>query len=183
MSKYYARWNSGFEVIWRDLTWAEYRRFKKIYDTSPFDEPMEVAIEIYKLVRLNGPDPSFAPAGIPGFICKQQMINNPFSGSFEDINPAIEIARKLVSSNYLISAKALIASTLNYKIEEIDGWDSSTFFIRLAQTEIATGRTFDPVNPKTTAIPNKLTPQITKKNLSPSQQKAIIRAKEERGRG
>lgn len=181
MSKYIAQWRDGFEVVWRSLTWAEYKSFKHRYDQSPFEEPMDVALDIYKLVYSQGPDPKYVPAGILGYICKQQMRNNPYSGRYEDIAPAVKLARQVVTSNYLLSAKGMIAAALNYRPEEIDNWDPNTFFIRLAQAEVATGRNFDPVNPK---APQTLDAPIqsTKKSLTTSQQKALKRAKEV-GRG
>jgi hypothetical protein len=184
MSTYQAVWRDGFQVIWRNLTWSEYQRFRKQYEQSTFEEPMEIALDIYRAVCIKGPDPNFVPAGIPGFICKQQMISNPFSGLYEDIAPAVEMARKIVTNDYLLSAKALIASTLNYRPEEIDNWDPNTFFVRLAQTEVANGRTFDPVDPKVLKdSKGRPIPPNIKKNLSPTQQKALDRAKSDRGRG
>lgn len=182
MSQYIAQWRDGFQVVWRNLTWKEYREFKSRYENSPFSEPMDVALDIYRTVYIKGPDPKFVPAGIPGFICKQQMQSNPFSGRFEDIAPAIQIARNVVTSDYLLSAKALVASILNYKPEEIDNWDPNTFFLRLAQAEVASGRTFDPVDPKASKdIKGNPAPQKIKRNLSPTQKLAIDRTKQERG--
>ncbi len=180
MSQYVATWRSGFQVIWRNLTWIEYRQFKQRYEQSPFEEPMDIALDIYSLVYLKGPDPKFAPAGIPSFICKQQMVNNPFSGLYTDIAPAVEMSRRLVTGDYLLSAKAIIAATLNYKPEEIDNWEPNIFFLRLAQAEVANGRTFDPVDPRAIKDPNNIPKR--KKNLSPSQQKAFDRTLE-RSRG
>lgn len=179
MSQYYAKWKSGFSVIWRNLTWNEYRKFKSVYDRSPFQEPMDVALEIYKTVLVDGPDPIGVPAGIPGYICKQQMLNNPFSGRYEDIASAIELSRRAVTGNYLLSAKALIAATLHYKPEELDNWDPNTFFLRLAQTEVACGRTFDPIDPLALkdSKGNPVPPSI-KNPLSPTQLKALERTKE-----
>lgn len=180
MSNYIATWRDGFSVTWRNLTWNEYRHFKSRYDKSPFQEPMDIALDIYEAVLINGPDPKFVPAGIPGFICKQQLVNNPFSGRYEDIAIALDMSRQAVTGNYLLSAKALIASTLNYKPEEVDGWDAATFFLRLAQTEIASGRTFDPVNPKVLKDSNgkPVPPKIKTKPLSSTQIKAIERSRE-----
>lgn len=184
MSHYVARWRDGFEVVWRNLTWGEYRGFRQRYEQSPFQEPMDVALAIYETVRVEGPDPKFVPAGIPGYICKQQMLNNPFSGRFEDVAPAMEMARRIVTGDYLLSAKALIAATLNYRPEEIDSWDPNTFFLRLAQTEIANGRTFDPVDPRALKdSTGKPVPPKIKKNLSPTQQKALDRTRDRAARG
>lgn len=179
MSQYIAKWKDGFEVVWRNLTWKEYREFKQRYDQSKFEEPMDVALDVYRTVYIDGPDYKFVPAGIPGYICRQQMSNNPFSGTYEDLSSAIKMARNVVASNYLLSAKGIIAATLNYKPEEIDNWDPNTFFLRLAQTEIASGMTFDPVNPK---APKSTNESIPKKNLSSAQQKAVDRTRE-RNRG
>lgn len=185
MSQYVAQWRDGFQVVWRNLTWKEYREFKSRFENSPFAEPMDVALDIYQAVYIKGPDPKFVPAGIPGFICKQQMVNNPFSGRYEDIAPAVEMSRRVVTGDYMLSAKALIAASLNYKPEEIDNWDPNIFFIRLAQAEVATGRTFDPVDPKVSKDTkgNSATQKLQKKPLSQSQQLALDRTKQERGRG
>ena len=179
MSKYIATWPSGFTVMWRNLTWVEYRRFHAAFEMSPFVEPMKLALEIYKTVYIDGPDVNSVPAGIPAFICKQQMINNPFGGSFADLSQAIGLARQAVNGDYLLLAKGIIASTLHYKIEEIDQWDPNTFFIRLAQAEVATGRTINPVNP---SIQQSQQAQKAKRPLSSTQQKAADRTKE-RDRG
>lgn len=181
MSQYIAQWKDGFIVQWRNLTWSEYRGFKRRLDVSIFDEPMDIALDIYKIVRIDGPDPRFVPAGIPGYICKQQMVNNPFSGRFGDIHSAIEMARKTVTGDYLLSAKAIIAATLNYKPEEIDNWDPNIFFVRLAQAEVASGRTFEPVNPEAPKTSSTIPDQFKlKKNLSTTQVKALDRTRKDR---
>lgn len=145
---------------------------------------MDVALGIYKTVYLDGPDPKYVPAGIVGYICDQQMSTNPFSGRYKDLVPALSVARQVVQGDFLQSTKGIIAATLNYKLEEIDQWDPVTFFTRLAQTELATGRTFEPVDPHAeispTGKPKKL--QKPKKDLTASQQIALDRTKQERGR-
>lgn len=181
MSQYIAQWRDGYQVVWRNLTWAEYRKYRQRYEESPFEEPMDVSLEIYRLVYIKGPDPDFVPAGIAGYICKQQMLNNPFSGRYDDIAPAVSMARQVVGNDYLMSAKALIATTLNYKVEDIDSWDPNKFFIRLAQAEISTGRTFDPVDPnapkdaKGHPIPKK-----PNRPLTQAQKAALDRTREAR---
>jgi hypothetical protein len=185
VSQYVAKWRDGYQVVWRNLTWAEYKRFKDLYAESPFAEPMDVALNIYQLVYIKGPDPKIVPAGIAAFITKQQMHNNPYSGRYEDIAPAVAMARQIVMSDYLLSAKALIASTLNYRPEEIENWDPNTFFLRLAQAEVASGRTFDPVDPKAPKdtkgqpIPQKK----PHRPLTQAQQQAIERTREARIKG
>lgn len=183
MSKYIAKWSDGFTVVWRNLTYSEYQNFRSRYEQSPFEEPMDISLDVYRTVCIDGPDYRLIPAGIPGFICKQQMLNNPFSGKYEDVVAAVNSARRVVTNDFLLSAKALIASTLNYKPEEIDAWDPNLFFIRLAQTEIATGRLFEPVDPKTPKDLMNSTQKKPSKILSSSQQKAINRTKEDRSIG
>lgn len=187
MSQFYAKWRDGFEVVWRNLTWSEYKKFAPRYENSPFAEPIDVALDIYKQVLIEGPDPAFVPAGIPAYICKQQMINNPFSGRYEDVANAVELSRRAVVGDYLQSAKALIANALHYKLEEIDQWDPNKFFLRLAQAEIALGRTFDPVKPKRhrgqAPIDDPEVQKILKKKLTPSQALALERTARERAGG
>lgn len=182
MSQYVARWRDGYQVVWRNLTWAEYRTFQKRYEESPFEEPMDVALDIYRLVYLKGPDPKVVPAGIAAFITKQQMRNNPFSGRYTDLMPAVAMARQIVNSDYLLSAKGLIAATLNYKPEEVDGWEPNTFFLRLAQAEVASGRTFDPVDPRTPkdAKGNPVNKKPPHRPLTQAQQNAMDRTREAR---
>jgi len=185
MPQFYAKWRDGFEVIWRNLTWSEYKQFQFRFDNSPFIEPVSLALEIYKLVLIEGPDPAFVPAGIPAYILKHQMLSNPFSGRFEDIAPALELSRRAISGNYLEAAKALIASTLHYKVEEIEQWDPNRFFLRLAQAEVALGRTFDPVDPNKkkrgqAAKDDPEVQKILKKELTPSQKIALNRTQRER---
>lgn len=185
MSKYFASWREGLEVVWRNLTWAEYKTFKDNYEQSPFEEPMEVALGIYATVYLQGPDPKYVPAGIAAYICKQQMISNPYSGRYEDIAPALELARRVVTGDYLLSAKALISSTFNYKLEEIDSWDPNKFFLRLAQTEVVTGRSFEPMDPKAPkdASGNPIQQKKKHKPLTLAQQNALDRTREARAKG
>lgn len=142
---------------------------------------MDVSLDIYKLVHIKGPDPDFVPAGIPVYICEQQMINNPFSGNFQDISAAMNMARRVVHGDFLLSAKAMIASSLHYKIEDMGDWDPTTFFVRLAQAEIVSGRSFDPVDPK--AIQANIKKAPNKREFTPVQQKAIERIKERNRNG
>ncbi len=180
MSQYFAQWRDGYQVVWRNLTWAEYKKFQTRYEESPFQEPMDVALDIYRLVYIKGPDPDFVPAGIPSYICKQQMLNNPFSGRYEDLVPAVEMARQLVNRNYLVAAKGIIASTLNYTIEQVESWDPNTFFLRLAQTELTTGRTFDLVDPKAPKDAKGNPIKKPHRPLTQAQQAAIDRTREAR---
>lgn len=180
MAQFIAQWSDGFTVRWRNLTKAEYKQFRQAYETSKFVEPMSVVLQLYETVLQDGPDPRFVPAGIPAFIAKHQLVDNPFSGQYEHVVPAINMARQVVQNDYMMAATALIASTLNYKPEEIEQWDPNTFFLRLAQTEIAIGRPFEPVDPKTPkdARGNPISDKKVKKPLTPIQEKVIARRRE-----
>lgn len=177
MSKYLARWEDGYVVEWRNLTWKEYNSFKIRYRSSPFKTPMDVAMDIYKICRINGPVPAAVPAGIVAFICKQQMENNPFGGNVKDVASALRQARLAVENDYFLAATGLIANTLNYKIDEIVDWDPQTFFLRLAQSEIVTGHKLNVAQPEA-----QDKPQIRKKELSPRAEIARQRVRD-RDRG
>lgn len=180
MAQFVAQWPDGFIVRWRNLNKAEYKQFRTAYETSRFAEPIDVALELYQTVLQEGPDPKHVPAGIPAFIAKHQLVDNPYSGQYEHVQPAINMARHMVQNDYLMAATALIASTLNYRPEEIEQWDPNTFFIRLAQTEIALGRPFEPVDPKAPkdARGNPINDKKIKKPLTDTQRKAIARSRD-----
>lgn len=179
MAQFVAQWQDGLTVSWRNLTKGEYHKFKELYDNSLFVEPMQMCVALYNTVKIDGPDSRYVPAGIPAFITKHQLLNNPFSGTYEDIAPALEMARKAVTGDYLKAATAIIAATLNYKPEEIEQWDPNLFFIRLAQAEMALGRPFDPTDPKAPkdAQGNPISNKKIKKPLTPTQQKALERTR------
>src|SRR5271163_1921202 len=111
MSKFVARWADGFVVVWRNLTWAEYKALKPRIDNSPFVEPMDIAMDVYRLVLIEGPDPRFVPAGMAAFVFKHQTIDNPFNGKFKDIDLALTLSRNMVMGDYLLAARGIIAHT------------------------------------------------------------------------
>lgn len=178
MAHFEAQWGDGYRVRWRNLTKIEYTRFKRAFDSSRFSEPMAVANELYATVLQDGPDPRYVSAGISAYIAKHELLNNPFSGRYEDIAPAIEMARRVVTGDYLLAASAIISATLNYKPEEIEQWDPNTFFIRLAQAEIANGRTFDPVDPRIKKDAKGNPQKKIKKPLTTAQEKVIARTRD-----
>lgn len=177
MSQYFAQWRDGYQVVWRDLTWSEYKLFKLRYDQSPFLHPMDLSMDMYRTLLVKGPDPKVVPSGIPAYICNQQMKGNPFSGDFRDISNALALSRQAVQSNFLISAKGMIASILHYRVEEMDNWDPTTFFIRLAQAELASGRNFQPLDPRTVEPTDPNYRPKKQYTLNSAQQKALDRVK------
>jgi hypothetical protein len=160
MTRYTATWPDGFTVIWRNLTWAEYKEFKPLLDNSIFQSPAALSIKVYRACLIDGPTPEIVPAGIADFIAKQQMVNNPFCGEFAVLTNYLRAARTVLASNYLMGAKALIAHTFNYKFEEIDAWDVDMFFLRLAQAELVSQRITSPVDPNAKEVKTPSKEQI-----------------------
>jgi hypothetical protein len=150
VTRYQAIWPDGYRVVWRNLTWAEYRGFPL---ASRLKNPMDLYMGIYRVCRIEGPLPEVVPAGIVDWIGRQQTQGNPFSGQYADISRSLELARGIVQGNYLLSAKALIAAAFHYKPEEIDAWDADTFFVRLSQAELVLGRQLNPADPNAKAKP------------------------------
>lgn len=127
MAVFTAQWQDGISVKWRSLTWKEYQ-----YSVSP--GTTETFLGIYDKVSLDGPKSDIVPAGVAVYVAQQVLLNNPFSGDINQIKTALATARKQVSS-YMNRARALVCSVLHYKLEDIDTWDSDTFFERLAMAE------------------------------------------------
>lgn len=183
MSTYRAQWSDQI-VIWRDLTWSEYRQLippnELVFPKdSGIIDPMW-AMEVYKTCCISGPTPPFVMAGIVQQIAAQQLVNNPFAGDYESIDKALTNARNKVNSSYLNAAKALICAAFHYKMEEIDNWSADIFFMRLAQSELVLGEVIklkDPNAKEVPAIGKKGKTFPVKDNLgrplSPSQVKGV----------
>lgn len=139
-TQYVAGWKSGVAVSWRAITWAEYRQFTQ---SMTHKLPMEVYIDLYRAVLLEGPDITEAPAGVVEFVGKAMLARNPFGGQFDDIKHAVDLKRN--SQDFLENAKTLIAGLFRYTFEEIDQWDADTFFDRYAKAEFLSGKQLDPV--------------------------------------
>ena len=164
-----ATWPSGTRVVWRDLTWGEYRDAR-----SRQGPPAEVALHVYKLCVVHGPRPEEIPAGIMMWIYKDQLEKSPFSGSFQTLSLPLENARKKVTDSYLLCAQAFIASVFKIPIEVMDGWDSETLLTRLAQAEFVSGVPLNPMDPKSVKD-SKSKLQRKKKQLTDAQQIALER--------
>src|ERR1700758_511810 len=123
----------GYQVTWRNLTWKEFRTLLPLKERSSFQYPMDLAMQVYELCRVEGPVPPVVPAGIAIHICQQQMANNPFGGDIDAIRQGLSLGRMAVEKNWLIAAKAMISSALHVPIQAIDDWDADQFFVRLAQ--------------------------------------------------
>lgn len=157
-------------VTWRSIQWGEYRKIRSLQAM-----PAEKALEVYKLVKLEGPDADTLPSGIMMWIYRYEMEENPFSGDFKKISGPLEQKRQEVIGNYLISVQGFIASVFKTPFAEMDTWDSETLLRRLAQAEFFTGVTLNPTNPD--APTGKLTKK-PKKSLTPAQEKAVERRQE-----
>lgn len=169
---YQAIWPDGYHVVWRNLTWKEYNQLKPEWDRRIFADPISVYLEVYRLCKVRGPEIGVIAAGIVNWIGKHQMIGNPFNGEFQTITKAIQIARLEVSNTFLLGAQAIIASAFKISLEEMDTWDSETFFRRLAQAEIVMGRAVEPGNP---AEDPKLKARKQKRPLNKSQELVLER--------
>jgi hypothetical protein len=180
MQAFFATWPSGRKAKWRSLTWAEYKRFEH---QLTYDSPACVYADVYGTVLIEGPpldgDPVFqAPAGLVEWIAKA-MLNNPFSGEYERLKPALDMKRAELSASYLESAKAIVAGIFRYTFEEIEQWDAEMFFERLAAAEFVSGRKLEPGDPrKRQKKPGPNDPKkerLPKKELTLAQQRVIDR--------
>jgi hypothetical protein len=108
------------------------------------------------------------------WIYQDELENNPFNGSFKSLIIPLQNSREKVSSTYLLSAQAFIASVFKIPFEAMDGWDSETFLCRLAQAEFVSGVPLNPVDP--TAPQHGLSGgkgKKPKRQLTPAQQKVV----------
>lgn len=138
---YRASWPSGVCVIWRSLTWKEYRALSSL----PVGDQARY-IAVYRQVLIAGPPAEKVPAGIAVWIGRYELENNPFSGNLKPI----QVQRKKSAAwgqSYLNASRAIVAWAFGYKFEELDEWDANTFFNRLAQAEYIFGKPFDPQDP------------------------------------
>lgn len=181
-TQYIAAWKDGTAVVWKGLSWAEYRTFSRRLQA---ESPIEVYIDLYRALVVEGPDVGEAPAGVVEFVAKSMLETNPFGGQFPDIQHALTVRRD--AQDYLQNAKALVAGIFRYTFEEIDTWDADTFFDRVAKAEFLAGKTLDPENPAEVAAAleakrsGKQPPQRRKKKpLTEAQQMVLDRVRETR---
>ena len=165
-TQYIAAWKSGVAVRWRSLTWSEYRQFKQ---QLTYSSPVEVYIDLYRAVLLEGPDVVDAAAGIVDFVGRSMLETNPFGGEYLDIAHALIVKR--ASQTYLDTARALVAGLFHYSFEEIDTWDADIFFLRVAQAEFLAGRALDPEDPAIAIAEAEAAKDPTKKRRPPQRPK------------
>lgn len=142
---YRAKWWVGDEPVvflWRALTRKEYRRVMSV----PGLDYLRHA-EVYRTALLAGLKLEEVPAGIVSWIGEHELRTNPFSGNYAAIKRQKDSAADW-SLDYLNAGSALISCLFGYKFEEIDDWDSTTFFRRLAQAEYVRGKDLELVDPK-----------------------------------
>lgn len=164
-----AVWPSGTRVVWRSLTWGEYRDLKSLQGV-----PAEKALEVYKLVLLDGPGPDKVPAGIMLWIGNHELEQTPFGGAFQILNKSLQEARAKVQTSYLLSAQAFISSVFKIPFGDMNAWDSDTFLQRLAQAEFVSGVPLNPVDPSA-PVSKELRQSRKKKPLNNTQQMAVER--------
>lgn len=168
-----ATWPSGTRIVWRGLSWGQYREVH-----SHQGPPAEKALKVYQYCVTEGLAPEQIPAGIMMWLYQYEMENSPFSGSFRAISGPLQKYREKITGTYLLSAQAFIASVFKIPFEKMDEWDTETFLTRLAQAEFVSGVPLNPVDPTTTAkgaSGNKMETRRPKKPLTEVQQIALER--------
>jgi hypothetical protein len=144
MTQYQAQWADGTVVRWRALSWVEYRRFQ--HRVSALDAT--TVCDIYTTCVIQGPPPERVPAGVAQFICEQLLEGNPFGGDAKLLKQAVSQARQQLQNSYFLQARALIMRAFHCSFEDIDKWDASLFFERLAMAEMIVGVNVEPVDPR-----------------------------------
>jgi hypothetical protein len=142
--KFFARWPSGREVVFRSLSWAEFQKYEH---ELQYRRPMEVYLDIYRAVVLQGPSDRDVTGGIVEYIGRAMVDHNPFNGKYEDIKRALELKRGALQGNYLVAAQAVISSLFQIPVETIATWDSEKFFEYVAMAEFVSGRKLEPGDP------------------------------------
>lgn len=164
-----ATWPSGTRVSWRSPSWGEYKEVNSFHGP-----PAERAQKLYELIKIDGPSIDRVPAGIPMWLLQYEMENSAFSGTFQALSQQLEQFRNKVRDTYLLSAQAYIASVFKVPFEKMDEWDSDTFLTRLAQAELVSGSTLNPMDPQASKSRNsKVDAKRPKKPLTPTQQKVV----------
>jgi hypothetical protein len=138
-----ATWPSGTRVVWRSLTWGEFREIRSLRGT-----PAEIALAVYQTCLLEGPPPELVPAGAMLWISRDELENSPFAGSFTSLSRALQQIRNTLPNDYLLCAQAFIASVFKIPFGDMDDWDANTLLTRLAQAEFVSGVPLNPVDPK-----------------------------------
>jgi hypothetical protein len=137
-----ATWPSGTLVIWRPLTWTEFRFI------AEGDGPVWAKyLQVYETCLQQGPRVDVVGYGIVEWIGKYELLNSPFTGNYKTIVKSLQEKRAWVTGSYLNSARALVSAIFKYRFEEIDDWDADKFMSRLAQAEFVMGRPLEPSDP------------------------------------
>jgi hypothetical protein len=186
LTAYVAVWSSGVAVKWRALRWAEHRKYAERYERSV---PMSVFNDIYRVVVLEGPDISDVTAGIVQFIGNSVLNWSAFANDFPTVKTKLDECRQEIVGDYLMSAKAVVASLFRYTLDEIDQWDSDTLFKHIAMAEVVSGRRMEPEGPNAPRPSSKQNPNQLNKDEAPklkpqpnSAQKLVIdRVRKSRG--
>lgn len=165
-----ATWPGGISVTFRSLTWGEFRKAQSL-----LGPPAEKALEVYKLIVVDGPGVDRIPAGIMLWVYQTELTKSPFAGSFQALSLPLQKYREKVTGNYLLSAQAMIASVFKVPFLEMDSWDSDTFFTRLAQAEFVSGVPLNPVDPSAPVGKDGKPLRKLKQSLTGAQQLAVER--------
>lgn len=136
---YQAQWKTWGWIRWRGLSWAEHKRFEQ---QMVYKSPIETANAIYRACVISGPkiEESDITPGVIITIANTVFNNSAFSGEFNTLSYKLNQAREIVSNDFLLAARAIIAGLFKYTFEDIDSWDEETFLLRLAQAEFVAGK-------------------------------------------
>jgi hypothetical protein len=140
---------------------------------------MEVYIDLYRALVIEGPSAEFIKAGPVEFIGKSMLELNPFNGHYPDVKRVLEVKRAELGNSYLEGCKAILASLFHYTFEEIDTWDAETFFERVAKAEFVVNKPIEPQDPTPVVDKNKgaapKAPPRPKRQLTPAQEMVMER--------
>ena len=144
MSRWEAIWSDGTRIVWRSLSWKEFKQFN-----SRATHPAERYLEIYKTCILEGPPPNKVGFGIVRWLGIREFDESPFTGHLPRVTAAVNISRDQLAKDYFAACSAVIASVLHMSFDEIEKLDADGFFTRVAQAEFIVGKPLDPVDPRT----------------------------------
>ena len=141
---YRATWWVGDELVtflWKSLSWKEYRKSRVFGLTTLRRTRRSTGPRLLRVCRSNMSRPE---------LCSGSPVTNwKTTRSSGELKPIQQQRQRSANwcGSYLNASRALVAWAFGYKFEEIDEWDSNTFFNRLAQAEYVFGKPFEPEDP------------------------------------
>jgi hypothetical protein len=177
-TQHVAVWKSGSYLKWRGISIREYAIYSRRLD---FEPEMTVYCDLYNLVTDPEDRTSIedVTAGIVYFLGRTLLLESAFSGNINRVKQVLGTKRAQLAENYIESCKAVLAAMFKYTFEEIESWDESTFFDRLAKAELISNENLDPhlLEEDTVGTNDKPKPpeRRPKKELTSTQKMALDR--------